>query len=296
MRPVILLEVAVLAVFWAWVFSACLFLRNTYLPRLPVAAVPAHLGFPVEPVQFQATDGVRLEGWTVARDPAQPWIIGCHGLGANRADLIDIMRALSDAGFNLLLFDFRGHGASAGRASSFGCREQRDLEGALAFLGEQSEIPARPYGVYGISMGAAVALMVASRDERIAAVAADSPYADLQEALERHLRLLYPALPRTPFLQFVLATYRLRFGVWPRQVSPEAALKAFRRPLLLIQGAEDPRMPRSGAERLRAAAAGSELWMVEGAGHLESYALQPQAYRDRLVRFFTLTLRPEPPH
>ena len=144
-----------------------------------------------------------------------------------------------------------GEGGGAGGVTSFGWTEQRDLEGALAFLGGQPDIQARPYGIYGISMGGSVALMTAAQDERLGAVAADSPYPSLQETLGRHLRLLYPWAPKTPFLWLVLATYRLRFGIWPARLSPEvSAANLSPRPLLLINGAQDPRMPAEGARRM----------------------------------------------
>ena len=289
---VIVLEILFLAFFWLWVLSAILFLRNTLLPRLPVTQTPELFHLPSETVHFQATDGVRLEGWKIPGDPARPWLILCHGVGSNRSDLLDIAEGLHRAGFSLLLFDFRGHGGSAGRVTSFGWREQRDLEGALVFLGQQPEVPARSYGVYGISLGGAVALMVGAGDERIGAVAADSPYTTLEETLGRHLTLLYP-LPKVPFLWFVLATYRLRFGVWPKRVLPlESAARLSPRPILLIHGAQDPRMPVEGAKRMFAGAGEpKELWIVEGADHLQAFSRDPDAYRSRLVGFFQSSLR-----
>jgi fermentation-respiration switch protein FrsA (DUF1100 family) len=285
---VILLEVVFLVIFWSWVFSALLFLRNTLLPRLPVDVTPAAGGLAFAPVQFPATDGVRLEGWKIPGRLDHPWLIMCHGVGSNRTDLLEIAVGLHEGGFNLFLFDFRAHGGSEGRSTSFGWLEQRDLEGAVAFLGQQPEVPARPYGIYGISMGAAVAIMVAARDERLAAVAADSPYTDLEDSIGRHLRLLYPVLPKQPFLWFVLATYRLRFGAWPGRVSPRTSAAGLSpRALLLMNGADDPRMPAGGAEEIFASAREPrELWLIRGAGHLEGFALNPAEYKARLVRFF----------
>jgi uncharacterized protein len=289
---VTVLEIAFLALFWAWMFSAILFLRNTVLPRLPLAAQPVDFGLRADTVRFRAADGMPLEGWKIPGDAAKPWIILCHGMGSNRADLLDIAAGLNRAGFNLLLFDFRAHGGSGGRVTSFGWHEERDLEGALAYLGQQPDVPARPYGVYGISMGAAVALGVAARDDRLGAVAADSPYTDLGDSLARHLRLMYP-LPRVPFEWFVRSTYRARFGVWPEQVAPIRAAGALDgRRLLLIQGAEDLRMPVSGAQAIAQAAGGSaELWVIGKAGHLESFGLDPDAYLAKLTRFFDSSLR-----
>ncbi|MDP3723682.1 MAG: alpha/beta hydrolase [Candidatus Omnitrophota bacterium] len=288
-----LVEVVFLILFWGWVLSAILFLRNTVLPRIPIPELAAAATpLPLETVHFEATDGLRLEGWLARTDPLRPWLILCHGVGSNRADLLDIAEGLHAAGFNLLLFDFRGHGGSDGRTTSFGWTEQRDLKGALAFLGGQPEIPAAPYGVYGTSMGGVVALLVAARDERIGAVAVDSPYTNLGVSISRHLRLMYRLLPSIPFHGFVLSTYRLRFGSWPHDVSPErAATRLSPRALLMIQGGHDHRMPLEDAQRMfDGAGQPKELWVVDGADHLEGFALDPSAYRDRLSQFFHTNL------
>ena len=288
------LEVIFLIGFWAWAVSALVFLRNTFLPRLPLTSSPSLLNLPSETVHFLATDGAQLEGWILPSHPIRPWVILCHGLGSNRTDLLELAGGLHRANFNLLLFDFRGHGGSSGRTSSFGWLEQRDLEGVLAFLGQRS--PAHPYGVYGVSMGGAVALMVAESDERIGAMAVDSVYTNLEEALARHLKLLYPMIPREPFLSFILLTYRLRFSIWPRQVSPKNSTAHLSpRPLLLIHGAQDHRMPLEGARQTYARAGEpKELWVVDQAGHLEAFALDPAQYLERLVTFFESSLQRKP--
>ena len=289
----ILLEVVFLTLFWAWVLSALLFLRNTCLPKSPITATPAQWQLPFEAVQFQASDGLRLEGWTITTGPAHRWVILCHGMGSNRVDLLDIAAGLHADGFNLLLFDFRGHGGSAGRVTSFGYLEQRDLEGALAYLGRQAEIPAAPYGVYGISMGGVVALTVAARDERLGAVAADSPYPNLDQSIAHHLALLYPVLPRAPLVWCMRWTYRLRFGAWPAAVAPQQAASTLSpRPFFLIQGGEDARVPVSEARRIFDAAREPKgLWVIERAGHLEGYGINPTAYRRRLTQFFQQALK-----
>ena len=136
-------------------------------------------------------------------------------------------------------------------------------------------------------MGGAVALMVAARDERLRAVAADSPYPNLEQTLGHHLTLLYPWLPKIPFVWFVLTTYRLRFGIWPRQMSPqESAARLSPRALLLIQGDHDPRIPAEGTTSMFAAAGEPKELLIMGGGHLEGFSLDPSRYTDRLIRFF----------
>ena len=64
------------------------------------------------------------------------------------------------------------------------------------------------------------------------------------------------------------------------------------RRILLINGAQEPRMPAEGARRMYDSSREPKaLWLIEGAGHLEGYAVDPEAYRDRLARFFTSSLK-----
>lgn len=255
---------------------------------MPLTRAPEAFGLTAETLSFSATDGALLEAWKIAADPERPWIIMCHGLGSNRADLLEIAAGLHRAGLNLLLVDFRGHGGSAGHVTSFGWRERLDLAGALAWLGRQADIPPKPYGIYGISMGGSAALLVAAEDERLGAVAVDSPYAGLEGSILHHVRLLYPWLPAMPFHWFILATYRIRFGIWPAKVSPEDSLSRLgTRPVLLINGAVDARMLPEQARRMVEHTSGPhELWIIPGAAHLQGYALQPRAYLEKLVKFF----------
>jgi fermentation-respiration switch protein FrsA (DUF1100 family) len=61
------------------------------------------------------------------------------------------------------------------------------------------------------------------------------------------------------------------------------------RPLLIIAGREDTLVPVGNAENLylRAHSTDShaQLWIVEGAGHIQAFKTRPQAYIRRLARF-----------
>ncbi len=191
------------------------------------------------------------------------------------------------------MFDFRGHGESAGGRSSFGWWERRDLGGAIRYLeGRRDSNAAWRCGVFGISMGAAVAIQVAAEHPEVAAVAADSSYTNLEASIRRHIRLLW-GLPEVPFAAAARVAYWLQCGADPRRVSPVAALRrAPHAAVLIVNGALDPRMTPRDAESLYEAARGSRaLWLVPGAGHLESYAVAPDEYERRVVEFFDQHLR-----
>jgi pimeloyl-ACP methyl ester carboxylesterase len=282
---VFIFEAIFLIGFWGFVASAGLLLWYASSNRVVVDPVAHALN--IQPVQFVATDGTPLYGWKVRGDPQAPWVIGCHGLGSAKSELVGIAQALNAQGLNSFLFDFRGHGESCGRLTSFGFHEQRDLEGALAFLAQQPEVPDYPIGVLGISMGSAVALQVAARDERIGAIVADGVFPDLDFAFKQHCKGIAPWLPYSLIRPFVASAYRVLFGTWPWKVSPQQVAPLLEScPVLLLSGSEDQQVPPASLQRIAALLPHSTLQLFPGTGHLEGFTHQKDDYCRTVAEFF----------
>jgi len=275
-----------------FLFCFVLLVRNTFLSRYPDVTHPSTYGMPCKEIDFSSTDGMRLKGWLIIKDKNQPVIILCHGLGTNKSDVIEFANFLYQADYNVFIFDFRAHGESEGTVNSFGYREQKDLEGAIKELSERGDIAAGNYGVFGISMGAAVAIMVGERNPRIKAIVVDSPYLSLEKSITDHAKFLYN-FPKFPIADFSILAYRLRFWINSKTISPLKAIGQISpRPVLIINGADDPRMPASDAKKLyEAAKEPKQLWLVPEAGHLESYSAAGNEYKRRVVDFFNRYLR-----
>jgi len=157
----------------------------------------------------------------------------------------------------------------------------------------QPDLPAKPYGFFGVSMGASAGIELAARDERLGAVAADSAYVSLREAIAAHLKRRYPWAPRPWVMPLIGWTYRLRFGVWPGHVAPIEHINGLNpRPLLVIHGESDQRVPAERIRALYARAGGTkQIWLVKGAGHMGAYSKGAETYRKRLVEFFRAHLQ-----
>ena len=274
----------------SFLFTFILFWKNAQPPRYP-SLYPESPSLPLEEITFQTEDGLRLRGSFSLRDPKRPTILLCHGVGANRTDLYLFAQLLYEkGGFNVLSFDFRGHGQSEGRLTSYGALEQRDLEAALAFLDRR--LLRREYGLLGVSMGASVGILVASRDLRLKALWVDSPYSDLAKAIEAHLKLLY-GFPKFPFVPFSLLSYRLLFHTAAENVSPIGKIGGMvPRPLMIVNGVKDERMRPEFAKKLyEKAKEPKSLWLIPGAGHLEGHLIDPKGYDERLLAFFEKAFR-----
>jgi len=162
----------------AWSFSGRMIARRTPNTRTS----PADHGLPFEEVAFQARDGVPLRGWFIPAPQARGTVVFCHGHAGSMDPDVQYAPWFHQAGLNVLMFDFRGHGRSDGERVSMGALERQDLLGAMDYLAGRGIERA---GVLGFSMGGVVAILTAPLDERIVAVASDQFPPNSEENFEQ---------------------------------------------------------------------------------------------------------------
>ena len=108
----------------------------------PVADPQTRHGLAFEDVEFETRAGVRLRGgWVPGPTSRAPGIVGVHGKGGSRYAYLGILPALHAAGYSVLAYDSRAHGASddpgAGAAFAGGWR---DVLAAARYLREAREV------------------------------------------------------------------------------------------------------------------------------------------------------------
>ncbi len=207
-------------------------------------------------------EGVTLKGWRCqANGPRRGTIVFLHGVADNRTSVRGAIARFTSRGLDLVAYDSRAQGESTGTICTYGYWEKRDLHDVLDAVGPG------PIVLVGASLGAAVALQEAPDDPRVMGVVAAESFSDLRTvARERAPRLLTQAMIRRAFS---IAEARGDFRA--DEVSPVAAARRIRIPVLLIHGALDADTPPDHSRRILAALAGpKELILVDGAHHNES--------------------------
>jgi fermentation-respiration switch protein FrsA (DUF1100 family) len=291
-RTVVAVAVAVVVVAGLGV-PALLMYHRLHPDRVNVDDDPGRHGMSYEQVAFgSALDGAPLSGWYLpAPRPTGRAIVIVPGIDNNRlmsGVTLRLAPSLLAAGFDVLAFDLRGEGESGGEPITFGLREQWDVLGAVH---EAQARGARQVGVLGFSLGAASTILAAARSADVAAVVADSAFADLRDTLTRELEQS-DHLPG-PAVAYVLTLYALMSGTDPGDVSPvQAIARIAPRPVLLIQGGVDRTVPPVDSERLLSAAdrRSTVRWLVPSGGHAASYFTDPVGYANRVVAFFTAAM------
>jgi uncharacterized protein len=251
--------------------------RMIYFPLGHVPAPgeggPAH----VEPVRFTTADGLELHGWflPVAGTTPRTTVIVFNGNAGNRAYRIELADALHHHGLQVLLMDYRGYGGNPGIPTERGL--SADARAARAYVARRPDVDASRLVYFGESLGAGVAVDLAS-EHPPAALVLRSPFTSLADVGRYH----YPFLP-------VRLLLRDRFPSLDR-------IRRIESPLLVIAGDRDRIVPPEHSRRLFDAAAGpKELLVVAGADHNDIELLAGNEMIAAIVRFIDARAQPTPP-
>lgn len=250
---------------------------------------PAELGLPHEAVRFTTDDGVTLDGWLIpAARETRAAVILLHGFSWHRVPWLSFFVPWLRGRYNVLQFDFRGHGASDPAAITLGATERRDVAAAVRLLEGRGF---GPIALYGISMGGATAI-IAAPELPVAAVIADAAYANIRHPIVNRMREQRLPLPGLGSRLIIIgAALRAR----TRLISPIDRVAAIApRGLLLIAPRQDRLVSWRQSVRLYESAGDpKELFVVDGAEHGEARAVGGEAYERRVLTFLERYLEPQ---
>ena len=128
------------------------------------------------PVSFHS-EGFRLVGDLyrpdgLGPDESRAGVVLCQGYtGVKDLLLPDNARVLTEAGYVVLVFDYKGWGGSEGPTSRLDPHGRvADVQAALTFLGARDEVDESRLGLYGTSYGGATAVWAGAVDRRVGCV------------------------------------------------------------------------------------------------------------------------------
>jgi len=221
--------------------------------------------------------GISLVGQLYLPDegdrPPYPVVGICHGIPSGVPDPNDrgyplLAERICGEGFAVLIFNFRGTGASGGNIDILGWT--RDLGAVIDYLWALPEVDRSHLALLGFSGGAAVSVCVAAQDGRVSSVAACACPAEFSfvtgddpQVLIEHFRSIgairdkdFPSSAEEWFGGFKLVS-PINYVA---DISP--------RPLLLVHGSRDEVVAVTHAHRLyEKAGQPKEIVIIDGAEH-----------------------------
>lgn len=246
---------------------------------LPLAAASQHAA-------GAAAAGEHVAGWFAPGTPGAGAVLLLHGVRADRRSMLARARFLRQAGYAVLLLDLPSHGESSGKRITFGWREAEGVKAAMAYL--RRELPSEKIGAIGVSLGAASLLFSGEQPD---AAVLESMYPSITEAVTDRLQARLGPLGRAaaPLLLWQLP---LRLGVGASELVPIARMPGFKAPVLIASGGEDLHTTAAETQRIFEAAPGDrQLWMAEGAGHVDLHGHAAVEYERVVTAFLARHLR-----
>lgn len=250
-----------------WLGGNWLIRRGLRAPRIADAATPGGVAW--QAVEIPTVNRKILRGWWIPSGDGAPALAVVHGWGGNAAMMLPLVDALHDAGYGLLLFSARNHGASDGDTFSSLPRFAEDLEHVFDWLRARPEVDARRVSLLGHSVGAGAALLVAARRREVAAVVSLSAFAHPEGMMRRWLR--WKGIPYLPFGWYVLAYVQHVIGHRFADIAPQHTIARVACPVLLVHGSDDATVPVGDARDILAAARPGLASLLLIPGHHEGF-------------------------
>ncbi|MDE6762696.1 MAG: alpha/beta hydrolase [Oscillospiraceae bacterium] len=247
------------------------------------------LAQPLEHLTIKSRDGLTLHADFLPSEYQSNKLAICgHGYtGRGLADCAAISVFFHKMGYNCLIVDHRAHGKSEGDYVGFGILDRFDMKAWVDCMDRRFAGGAEIV-LYGVSMGATIALMTAGLSglsSSVKAVIADcaftSPYDVFAHILKRDYHL-----PPFPIMNINDTMCRTKAGYGFRDYSTLEAVQATGIPILFIHGRDDDFVPLWMTEKnYKACRSSKDILIVDNAAHAASYYESKETYEAKVKSF-----------
>jgi pimeloyl-ACP methyl ester carboxylesterase len=241
---------------------------------------------PLQPIEANGKAG-KLRGWFISHDQAKkrPTILLTHGWGRNAAQMIPYAEFLFPKGYNLCLFDVRGHGNSDPDQDGLSTmlRYAEDIMSMADYCCERPDVDPARLGHLGHSMGAASSFYAASIGKQFRCIIASSGFADLRDLMRWMLRAAH--LPAFPFQNLIQHFWQRMSRIAIDDINPVSILPRLTLPVFIAHGDRDVVVDPGQFHKLlsRAANGNVQSLLMPGKNHSD---LHTDAQYVRVVQEF----------
>jgi fermentation-respiration switch protein FrsA (DUF1100 family) len=239
-----------------------------YFPTKAAEATPQKRGLAYEEIMFATADEVKLHGWFLPVQKNQTikgTVVFSHGNAGAVGHHLGLVDWLPREGYQVLMYDYRGFGKSAGTPTREGliC----DVEAAFAYARSRPEVAGKKIYSYAHSLGGAKSIVALSRTKvpELRAVITDGTFASYEEMAE-------------------IMAGNLGKKLVTDELSPKAYVAKLPVPLLVVHGTADEIVPIAQGRSLFAAAVPRKTFFeVKGGKHGDALARNNGEYRKKML-------------
>ena len=206
------------------------------------------------------------------------YMIISHGYTDNRIGSLKYAGMYLDLGFNVIIYDLRGHGLNRPERSTYGHLESQDLNCLITDTRSRYK-DITVLGLHGESLGAGTTITVLKYKPQVDFAVADCGFEDMDHVVGRQFKFRF---------MYDLCDFgcKLQFGVSPKTMRPIDSLEDNTIPILFIHGEEDKLiLPQNSIDMSEKTKGMSEVHLIKGAEHAYSIITDPVSYRKYVKDF-----------
>lgn len=214
-------------------------------------------------------------------------ILLLHGVGGSKADMHNMALALAERGYHAVIYDSRAHGFSTGKYCTYGYHEKHDLQHLINYLYAKPELKNLKYGLWGCSMGGAVALQTLAIEPRLKFGIIQSTFSSLEQIVYDYQQRALNGWGTHWSAHLALNSAGKLAQFDPYTVKPIEAVKQIKQPVVICHGDQDIHIPVSNGQDLfnNLKSSRKELIIVKGANHYNLGQIAGYKFYDRMNDF-----------
>lgn len=240
-------------------------------PRITEKISPADLQLESQNIALTVEDTIELKGYWVKTKVEAPEsvMIFVHGIGGCKEHFLGLAQDLSRLGIESVLVDMRAHGQSGGQFTTYGYKEKHDISAVVDLIKRQND--SIPIGIWGNSMGGAIALQALEIEPRIEFGIIESTFTDLDQIVYDYQKKMAWGIGLKPLCNIALAEAGRLADFDPDAVVPLESVKNIQQPVFIAHGTLDENIKFDYGYELykKLNTRQKHFYPVEGGGHFD---------------------------
>ena len=278
LRRVLLVLVALAAVAYAGALVHLMIQETELIFRTSAARADTKPPFAYTQIDLPRADGARQFAWRMEGDgevagrgagAAATWVLFLHGNASTVASRMNVKHCarLIELGFNVLAPEYRGYNGLSGVPTE--ASVAADARAAYDYLRTTERVSVDRLVIFGWSLGAAIAVDLASQVEARAIILEGAPDSIVGIGQQRYPMFPIKLIIRNPFNAIE------RIG-------------GVRAPLLFLHSPQDTVIPFASGRRLFDAAPSPKTFVEVRGGHVEASEIDRDVFYGAIARFLSL--------
>lgn len=235
-----------------------------FFPDKNVTFTPRDVGLNYTDIFLETRDKIKIHGWYIPADSAKVVLLFCHGNAGNISQRLESIKLFNALSLNVLIFDYRGFGKSAGSPDESGT--YRDVEAAWEYLLNKEGFQPQQIVIFGRSLGSGIASALAAEVDP-GALILESSFTSLPDLGAS----LYPLFPIRLLARYNYPTIQ--------------RLQNISSPILFIHSPNDEIIPFSHGQKNYQMAKEPKQFLEISGSHNDGFLVSGKKYYEGILNF-----------